>query len=127
MKQPTRRHFLEKLTFASLGVVAATNGIGMRDALAASYPQLIDAKLAGVLDSYGRTGPVQEGGFRQHRLGAHTRQLPVARLQVEVRDYDSFCQSFAKLSKLSNRIMVKGNTTRFAHNGRYLVIENLVT
>jgi hypothetical protein len=127
MKHATRRHFLQKSALVTLGALATTNGIALGDTPAESEMRSIDTELVDVLRTYGRTDVVKEGGFQKVRVGSRTRRLPVSRLRVEVRDQDSFRRSFERLTKLSDRVLVEGDTTRFARGSRYFVIENRVS
>jgi hypothetical protein len=126
MNHSTRRSFLQKSALVTLGALATSSGIALGDTPAESQVRSMDAELADVLRTYGRTGQVKEGGFQKVRAGSRSRRLPVSRLKVEVRDQDSFRRSFEQLTELSDRVMVEGNTTHFARGHRYFVIENRV-
>ena len=126
MKGSTRRNFLQKSTLMGLGTAAASWGIAWGETEAETTLRAVDAELAGVLRSYGRMHAMAGGGTQKVVIGSRTCRVPAYHLEVEVRSSEAFCQSFEDLSRLSDLVMVKGNTLKFAREGHYFVIENQI-
>ena len=124
MKGTTRRHFLQKSALAGLGIAAVSSGIALGDTEAETILRAVDAELARVLRSYGRTRTMAEAGTQKVVVGSRTCHVPAYHVVVEVRSTEAFCQSFDTLSRFSEPVMVKGNTLKIARGGRYFVIEN---
>ena len=121
-----RRGFLRRSASISLGLMVAGPSILSGETTEESILQDIDLELATTLESYGRAASIHDHGYQKVRQGGRVLQLPVSRVTIDVQDRDSFCQSFEKLTRLSDHVLVDGNTTRFARDGRFFIIENRV-
>lgn len=126
MKDSTRRNFLRKSTLVGLGTAAATSGFALGETEAETILRGVDAELAGVLRSYGRTRAMAESGSQMVVVGSKSCRLQAFRVGVEVRNPKSFCRSRDAVGRLSDLVMAEGNTLRFAREGRFFVIENRV-
>jgi len=126
MKSSTRRNFLQKSALMGLGAAATSCGFALGETEAETALRAGDAELAGMLRSYGRMRALAETGTQKIAVGSRTRRVPAYNLKVEVRNRAAFCRSFDVLSRHCDRLMVEGNTLKFARKGRYFVIENRV-
>jgi len=128
MNSSSRRHFLRKSTLLAVGSAAITGGVSAFGGSPSGQSiRSQDPQLADLLQSYGDTQGVKEAGSQRVRVsGSRRRKLPVTQVRVKVRNRDKFLQSFHELAEHCDQVSVNGNTTSFARNGRYFVIENRV-
>lgn len=124
MKGTTRRNFLKKSTLVGLGAAAASSGLAWGGTEAETSLRELDAALAEVLRSYGRMRAMAEAGSQNVVVGSRTCRVPAYHVEVEVRSTEAFCQSFDAWGRLSDLVLVKGNTLKFAREGRYFEIDN---
>ena len=126
MRGSTRRSFLQKSALVGLGAAAASCGVALGETEAETTLRAVDAELAGVLRSYGRMRAMVRTGTKKTVVGSRPRRVPAYHLEVEVRNRAAFCRSFEILSRHSDRVMVEGNTLKFAREGRHFVIKNQI-
>lgn len=120
MKTNTRRHFLQRGDLAVLGPCSRLWSNRGRVQERGSRARECVARL------YGRVEVLERGCFEAVKHGSRTKCLPVSRLGVRVGNPEAFRASFEQLTKLTERVLVEGNTVRFAFKGGYYVVENRV-
>lgn len=125
MKNSTRRNFLSKSSLLTVGAAAGAD-LALGETEVEHSLKGVDRELASVVRSYGRADVMKAAGYQDVAEGNKTRRLPASQLGVRVRDQASYQASFAKLATISERVMVEGNTVRFARGQRYFILENRV-